>query len=394
MTAAPKNGGEQREARISRARDEANPSVGRRMICALLAASFAAVGALQTGASQAEVRPPPLDIAATPAARPTTSVLLAITRAGPRLVAVGERGTVLLSDDSGRSWRQARAVPVSVALTAVQFTSPSEGWAVGHMGVVLHTQDGGVTWARRLDGIEAAAVVLAHARQAAPGPGAKEEPGPAVKSAMRLVSDGPDKPFLSLTQLPSGETLIVGAYGLALVTRDAGLTWASAVDRFENPKDLHLYALARQGDTTYAAGEQGLFLRSRPDGGFAKLATPYPGTFFGILALGNRTVLAYGLRGTILRSDDAGAHWRAIPSGTAASLSYGQVLVDGRIVLASLSGQLVVSRDGGASFAPEGKSAPEPIAGFVETSDKAFVVVGPRGVFRIPEPAPGKGGAA
>jgi photosystem II stability/assembly factor-like uncharacterized protein len=322
------------------------------VILALLAASFVAVGGLQPGTSLAAVRPPPLDIAATPAARPTKTVLLAITWAGPRLVAVGERGTVLLSDDSGRSWRQARVVPVSVALTAVQFTSPSEGWAVGHMGVVLHTQDGGVTWKRRLDGIEAAAVVLAHAREAPPEPGPKGEPGPAVKSAMRLVSDGPDKPFLNLTRLSSGETLIVGAYGLALVTRDAGLTWASAVDRFENPKGLHLYGLARQGGTTYAAGEQGLFLRSRPDGGFAKLATPYPGTFFGILALGSRTVLAFGLRGTILRSDDAGAHWRAIPSGTAASLSCGQVLADGRVVLASLSGQLVVSRDGGASRSP------------------------------------------
>jgi photosystem II stability/assembly factor-like uncharacterized protein len=366
--------------------------VGRRAIRALLAASFVAVGALQAGASPAPVRPAPLDIAATPAARPTTSVLLAITRAGPRLVAVGERGTVLLSDDSGRSWRQARAVPVSVALTAVQFTSPSEGWAVGHMGVVLHTQDGGVTWKRRLDGIEAAALVLAHARGAAPGPGPKDEAGPAVKSAMRLVSDGPDKPFLNLTRLSSGETLIVGAYGLALVTRDAGLTWTSAVDRFENPKDLHLYGLARQGDTTYAAGEQGLFLRSRPDGAFSKLPTPYPGTFFGILALGSRTILAFGLRGTILRSDDAGGRWRAIPSGTAASLSYGQVLSDGRIVLASLSGQFIVSHDGGASFAPEGKPAPEPVAGFAETPDKAFVVVGPRGVYRIP--APGTGGGA
>jgi photosystem II stability/assembly factor-like uncharacterized protein len=394
MITVSKSGGEQREVRISKSSYEANPTVGRRVIRALLAASFVAVGALQPGTLLAEVRPPPLDIAATPAAQPTKSVLLAITRAGLRLVAVGERGTVLLSDDGGRNWRQARVVPVSVALTAVQFTSPSEGWAVGHMGVVLHTQDGGVTWKRRLDGIQAAALVLAHAREAAPGPGRKDEPGAAVKSAMRLVADGPDKPFLNLTKLSSGEILIVGAYGLALVTRDAGLTWTSAVDRFENPKALHLYGLARQGDITYAAGEQGLFLRSRPDGGFAKLATPYPGTFFGILALGSRTVLAFGLRGTILRSDDGGTHWRAVPSGTVASLSYGQVLSDGRVVLASLSGQFVVSHDGGASFAPEGKPAPEPIAGFAETPDKALVVVGPRGVFRIAEPAPGKGAAA
>ncbi|MDP2022176.1 MAG: hypothetical protein Q8L16_14910, partial [Hydrogenophaga sp.] len=39
------------------------------------------------------------------------AAMLAVTRAGSRLVAVGERGTVLLSDDHGQHWRQA-AVPV------------------------------------------------------------------------------------------------------------------------------------------------------------------------------------------------------------------------------------------------------------------------------------------
>ncbi|WP_430515935.1 WD40/YVTN/BNR-like repeat-containing protein, partial [Pseudomonas fluorescens] len=61
-----------------------------------------------------------LDQAALQSAKAAHSVLLAVTRAGERLVAVGERGIVLLSDDSGVSWRQAK-VPVSVSLTAVQF---------------------------------------------------------------------------------------------------------------------------------------------------------------------------------------------------------------------------------------------------------------------------------
>ena len=47
------------------------------------------------------------------------TVLQAITQAGQRLVAVGERGLVLLSDDAGKHWRQAQ-VPVSVTLTAHQ----------------------------------------------------------------------------------------------------------------------------------------------------------------------------------------------------------------------------------------------------------------------------------
>lgn len=37
-----------------------------------------------------------------------------------RLVAVGERGVVLLSDDGGAHWRQG-VVPVSITLTAVRF---------------------------------------------------------------------------------------------------------------------------------------------------------------------------------------------------------------------------------------------------------------------------------
>jgi photosystem II stability/assembly factor-like uncharacterized protein len=62
--------------------------------------------------------------------------LTGIARAGKRLVAVGERGIVVLSDDDGATWRQA-SVPVSVTLAAVQFPTPTQGWVVGHYGVVL-----------------------------------------------------------------------------------------------------------------------------------------------------------------------------------------------------------------------------------------------------------------
>ena len=77
--------------------------------------------------------------------RATGSVLLDVTRAGQRLVAVGERGHVLYSDDNGQNWQQG-AVPVSVTLTAVHFPGAQKGWAVGHDGVVLHSQDGGENW--------------------------------------------------------------------------------------------------------------------------------------------------------------------------------------------------------------------------------------------------------
>ena len=82
--------------------------------------------------------------AAEPAVKPQLQVLpaehvsaaastqiLAATRAGKRIVAVGDHGVVLLSDNDGKTYRQAKTVPVSSTLTAVAFTDASTGWAAG-----------------------------------------------------------------------------------------------------------------------------------------------------------------------------------------------------------------------------------------------------------------------
>ncbi|WP_295719731.1 YCF48-related protein, partial [uncultured Halovibrio sp.] len=81
------------------------------------------------------------------------SLLLDVEYAGERLVAVGERGHIVYSDNGGESWTQAE-VPVSTTLTGVDFPegNTEEGWAVGHSGVILHTSDGGETWNNQFDG--------------------------------------------------------------------------------------------------------------------------------------------------------------------------------------------------------------------------------------------------
>ena len=88
---------------------------------------------------------------AVPFANVTKMSLFDITRAGERLVAVGERGLIIVSDDDGRNWQQA-AVPVSATLTAVSFPTPDKGWAVGHAGIILHRDDGGSSWHLQFDG--------------------------------------------------------------------------------------------------------------------------------------------------------------------------------------------------------------------------------------------------
>ena len=103
------------------------------------------------------------DIIETPS-RPTDlapeNLLISADRAGDRIVAAGERGHIIYSDDGGESWKQGE-VPVSVTLTGVDFGTEQHGWAVGHSGVVLHSSDAGATWDLQLTGVDAARLAIA-----------------------------------------------------------------------------------------------------------------------------------------------------------------------------------------------------------------------------------------
>ena len=78
---------------------------------------------LVSGAGAASAAPAdPLQLPAQPSLLAAKSPLFAITSAGPRLVAVGQRGHILISDDNGAQWQQV-PVPVSIDLTAVHFPS-------------------------------------------------------------------------------------------------------------------------------------------------------------------------------------------------------------------------------------------------------------------------------
>ncbi|MEO6293340.1 MAG: YCF48-related protein, partial [Burkholderiaceae bacterium] len=177
---------------------------------------------------------------------------LAVARAGKRLVAVGERGTVLLSDDSGQSWKQAQ-VPVQATLTTVCFANAQTGWAAGHLGVVLRSDDAGASWHKQLDGIQAAALVM----QAAQVTGDVK----AIANAERLAKEGADKPFFDLEFRDTQHGFVVGAYGLMLSTADGGKSWAAVSPRLPNSKNLHLYGVRVSGSTLLIVGEQGLVMR-------------------------------------------------------------------------------------------------------------------------------------
>ncbi|HEY0287196.1 MAG TPA: YCF48-related protein [Pseudomonas sp.] len=361
-----------------------NALIKRYAVFAVAALCFSCLTSLCVAAGQSVV-PDVLDLPAQQNSRAQQGLLLAAAHAGQRLVVVGERGSVLLSDDAGRSWRQARSVPVSVLLTDVDFPTATQGWAVGHSGVVLHSSDAGETWQRQLDGRQVAQVILDDARQRAAA--GEEGADAAVRSAGFLVSDGPDKPFLSVRFSDEQHGYVVGAYGIALVTADGGQSWQSLVGRIPNPRGKHLYQVQIDNRQLLIAGEQGALFRSADGGGhFSEISTPYIGTFFGVLNLDGDTLLAYGLRGNAWRSPDRGASWQRVAPQQSVTLSAARRLRDDSLLLADESGRLLRSTDDARSFVVLNTQAGAGLCGLIEATDGALVIFGARGLSRI-EPA-------
>lgn len=310
----------------------------------------------------------------------TALALLAVAQAGPRVLAAGERGAIVYSDDAGRHWTQAKT-PTSASLTALRFVDAQHGWAVGHMGVVLTTSDGGQTWRKQLDGVAVAQAVLAAAQA-----GGDER---ALRDAKQLVADGADKPFFDLCFLDARTGYIVGAYNLIFRTDDGGDTWRPWQNHMgdSNPKGLHLYGIRWVGGALFIAGEQGLLLRSTDRGEhFEVLKSPYAGSWFGVTGLGDALV-AYGLRGNAFRSDDQGRTWHKLATETPASISAGLELADGRLALVSQAGEVLVSADRGASFMRLAGAARLPLAALGEVP-RGLVLASLRGVQTLSLTAP------
>ncbi|MDR7152027.1 photosystem II stability/assembly factor-like uncharacterized protein [Hydrogenophaga palleronii] len=312
---------------------------------------------------------------------PARSVLLAAAPAGQRIVAVGERGLIALSDDGGVTWRQARQVPVSTTLTAVRFTDPENGLAVGHGGVILSTRNGGEDWQLKADGrtLALSAKAAAQARQAAGDPRAPH----LLKEAELLVQDGPDKPLLDVIHDGNGRAIVIGAYNLIFESTDGGVSWKSAQDRLDNPRAKHLYALRAHGPTWLLAGEQGLLLRS-VDGGrtFSPLRVPYEGSWFALAVTAQGEWVVAGLRGNVFYSADAGQSWKQIEGVPPVSIVSATAAPDGSVLLANQSGELFSTRSGAPAL-PLGLPPLPPLSQALMMASGEILAVGMGGAIRV-----------
>ena len=275
----------------------------------------------------------------------TESMLLDITRAGDTLVAVGERGHIVISTD-GESWQQVEVVPTRSTLTSV-FSVGNRLWAGGHDAVIITSGDGGETWTRQ------------------------------------FFDPDRQQAVMDIYFTDENNGVAIGSYGLDLWTRDGGQTWEDATVDQEN--DFHLNSLVRFSDgRRLIAGEAGYSYRSYDDGEtWEAIEMPYQGSMWGALKTNGGCVLFYGLRGHVLESCDFGSSWTELETGSEASIS-GAAEYDGLVVLASNSGTVLI-RDDRGHFSVHHHSSGVDFSAVISLGDGNFLLAGEDGVHKYPE---------
>ena len=246
------------------------------------------------------------------AALSARSLLLGVSNTGKHLIAVGDRGNIVASND-GTHWAQVD-VPVRATLTAVDFADENNGWAVGHDAAILHSKDAGRTW------------------------------------KLQLFQPELEKPFLDVLFVDANRGMAIGAYGLFMVTSDGGATWTELSAPPIREEELHLNAIAQLGNKQFfVVGETGMMGVSADGSNWERLTAPYEGSLYGAIPRGEKGALIFGLRGNVYTSDDVRAgKWTKVDVKTVASFFGGTLLPSGDIALVGLAGEVAVISPSGA----------------------------------------------
>ncbi|MGH8530687.1 MAG: WD40/YVTN/BNR-like repeat-containing protein [Nevskiales bacterium] len=321
-------------------------------------------------ASDEAAPPPPHSIKPQPALEAPLAAkyrMIDIADTGQRLIAVGQRGSIVISDD-GKTWKQVPS-PVNTMLTRVRFLDAQRGWAVGYDGAILHTNDGGGSWALQHHNAEA-------------------------------------RQLFDILMLDAQNGIAVGGYGAYLATADGGANWQ--LRQFPiGDLGQHFNTIVQLGNgTLFIAGEKSLLATSTDRGeNWQLLHSPYAGSMFGAVPMGERGVLVYGLRGRVYVAADIGAvatqdvaafdpaarlttgdaagitqlGWQQLNGGLSESMFGAAKLPDGEVLLVGVNGLGEKTNLAAASLTPLKLPTDASLSGAL-ARDGRVIGVGKRGV--------------
>jgi photosystem II stability/assembly factor-like uncharacterized protein len=298
------------------------------------------------------------------------SLLLDIDSLEQRVIAVGERGHIMVSSDYGENFQQAR-VPSRQMLTAVHIGT-KQAWAVGHDGLILASGDGGGSWRIQRDGLAVQAQVnleareqahtrVAHLLAAEPMPGADraqydldlEEAQWDLEDAEETLTEPVfTSPLLDVWFVDDLEGWAVGAFGTALHTQNGGQQWQDISHGLDNPDEFHFNSIVGDSQgSLLIAGESGTLFRSLDSGNtWQRLSSPYVGSWFGALYdQQHQRFSIFGLRGSLYQSSDKGDNWQLLAPENHLSLAGGDT-AEGVTVLVGSVGAVLYNADGSSQY--------------------------------------------
>ena len=226
--------------------------------------------------------------------------------------AVGELGAIIHSTNGGAGWNK-QASGVTVPLFGVRFADALHGWAVGN--ALLYTSDGGATWKQGtgapgtfygVDGIDANMAW-------AVGGG-----GWAIKTTDggTTWSGGPTPSTSNLKDVDfvdSASGWAVGGSGAIIHTGSGGSTWTKQISGTTAFLDGVSFVSAQEG---WAAGENVLLHTTNGGATWVKQSVPSAMWTYSLAFADSLNGWSVGANQGILRTSDGGVTWKTQLGGT------------------------------------------------------------------------------
>ncbi|MEN3111465.1 WD40/YVTN/BNR-like repeat-containing protein [Uliginosibacterium paludis] len=272
----------------------------------------------------------------------------------PRYIAAGTRGSIAISEDCGRHWSSG-SIHESADLRAL-ITAGSDAsvlLAGGEKGLLMRSDDGGQRW----EELRLGSGYIAHLLRSSAGVLlAGGEQGLLARSqdeGQRWTPlSGLDKASLTrLQEVLPGLVIASFADGRILYTDARALRWKrSRMPASTKPPVINAFAASRSG-VLLATTADGRLLRSADRARSWQILAGMPGRFLSsVISTGDDEFIVAGAQGTLARSRERGTAWMEASVPTRQEFETLKRLPTGALVAAGSGGVIARSGDDGLSW--------------------------------------------
>ncbi|MCG9880591.1 MAG: YCF48-related protein [Bacteroidia bacterium] len=296
--------------------------------------------------------------------------------------AVGDLGRIFKTSNGGTTWTE-QTSGTTQTLNSVFFTSATQGWAVGNSGTILTTGNGGTTWTAQTSGTTQAltSVYFTSANQ-----GCVVGFGGAILTTgnggttWTARTSGTSYDLNSVYFTSATQGWAVGGYGTIRTTSNGGTTWTAQTSVTINTLRSVHFSSASKG---WAAGDGGS-IQTTSNGGTTWVAQTSGTTqsLFSVNFTSASQGWAVGISGTILTTSNGGTSWTAQTSGTNLSLRAVYFTSASQGWAVGISGTILTTSNGGTAWTAQTSGTTQFLSGVYFVNATQGWAVGGAGTIR------------